>query len=389
MRLLLLLIGSWTALSAAECTVRVLEPGASVDGAMAAGDCTAQDILPTASTVSVTALRPLLTQAYSLTVGEGGGVLTLSVASSSFPPAVALVNARNEILALQGGTVAAAAAVQLSVSAGVYQVLAVSQTTATGNYTLKNTLEARRDCAPPDWKFGETLSGELTVSDCRILDLLTPSTAQRPVDVYKVTVAENTVAFFEMAANAFRPVLAVMAVKTGKLVNDGAQSNNGLGAEIYIGLPAGEYYLLVSASTVSGGAYALRSASEPARTCVEEALELPGSVRSALANSDCRLVDYIPFSGNFSFIRAYKIEVPRKGVVTLEQNSTQVDSYLNLLRPDKSVIAEDDEGGGNGNARIAVTLNPGTYTVLANSYDEGEIGAFELKSSFAIHASVR
>jgi hypothetical protein len=211
-----------------------------------------------------------------------------------------------------------------------------------------------------------------------------PGVSQRRADVFKFSVSDYSVAGFQLGSNSYLPILMLVDAKTGVVLNDGTNTNdNSLVAQLFVSLPQGDYQLLATSSTVSGGAYAMRSGFEPGRTCTEETLALPGSVRSALTNTDCRLLDYIPFNGNFSFIRPFKIEVPNRALVTIDQASTQFDSYLSLLRNNKSFIAEDDDSGGNGNSRIAVLLNPGTYTILANSYEEGATGAFDLRTAIA------
>lgn len=372
-------------LHAADCPVLPLEPNVSVDGALSTSDCKAQDILPAASLAAVPDLGSLTTQVYSLTVPEPDGVLTVAVTSTAFPPFVAIVNDKKEILGLQVGSTTTAASLLTSLKAGKYTVLAGSRNDNAGNYTIQPTLEARRDCNGVDYKLGDPANGELTAPDCRILDIVVPSLTQRRADVYKLTLGGYTVVGAQMGSNAFFPILMVVDAKTGAIVNDGSNTNanNSLVAELYIGLPAGEYLLLASSSTVSGGTYAMRTVSEPGRTCTEDSIQLPGAVRGALTNSDCRLIDYIPFNGNFSFIRPYKLEVPRRALITIDQTSTQFDSYLNLLRENKAFIAEDDDGGGNGNSRIVLLLNPGNYLILANSYNEGDTGAFDLRTAIA------
>ena len=58
---------------------------------------------------------------------------------------------------------------------------------------------------------------------------------------------------------------------------------------------------------------------------------------------------------------------------------TSIDSYLVLFDANGRKIAEDDDGGGGKNARIAITLpSTGKYTLYANSYEVGETGSFTL-----------
>lgn len=366
----------------AECISAGLELGAVVEGTLTAADCKAQEFLPDSSTADIPGIRPLTAQVYTVNV-EQAGVLRLRMASASFPPLVVLVNEKREVLQYVEGLTTAAAELLRSVTAGKYTVVALTRTAAVGAYSLQASLEERRACAPPDLTFDQVLNGSLTAEDCRGLDVVTQSSNERPVDVYRIAVEVHSVYAVAAASNAFFPVLAVVNAKTGVVVNDGQDSNNGTQAQIVLSLPEGEYLLVVTSGGAGAvGAYAMRAAKEVGRTCPVEALGA-GSVRGALTTSDCRLLDFVPFSSNFSFIRAYSLELAAKSVVTLDQISTQFDSYLNLLREDKSFLAEDDDSGGAGNSRIAVMLRPGKYTVLANAYEEGAIGAFELRAAVA------
>lgn len=83
-----------------------------------------------------------------------------------------------------------------------------------------------------------------------------------------------------------------------------------------------------------------------------------------------------------SYFDAYSFEGVEGQQVEILMSSNQFDSYLILLAPDGSDLVQDDDGGGNTNARIAITLpTAGTYTVFANSYSAGEVGTYNLQIS--------
>ncbi len=65
--------------------------------------------------------------------------------------------------------------------------------------------------------------------------------------------------------------------------------------------------------------------------------------------------------------------------IVIEMKSQELDSYLILLNPDGSELAQDDDSGGGKNAKILVTLpTTGEYLLLANSYEAGESGNYRL-----------
>jgi S1-C subfamily serine protease len=85
-----------------------------------------------------------------------------------------------------------------------------------------------------------------------------------------------------------------------------------------------------------------------------------------------------------SFFDLYSFEGKAGMQITIEMKSQEIDPYLILLGPNQRGIAQDDDGAGSKNARITVRLPAdGTYTLVANSYEARESGAYtlELKAS--------
>ncbi|HAO13932.1 MAG TPA: serine protease [Planktothrix sp. UBA8407] len=80
-----------------------------------------------------------------------------------------------------------------------------------------------------------------------------------------------------------------------------------------------------------------------------------------------------------SFYHVYAFEGKAGQEVVIEMNSKEVDSYLILLTEAGEELAQDDDGGGEKNAKIVATLpTDGTYILLVNSYEAGEAGAYRL-----------
>lgn len=81
-----------------------------------------------------------------------------------------------------------------------------------------------------------------------------------------------------------------------------------------------------------------------------------------------------------SYFDLYTFEGKAGQEVTIEMKSEDIDPYLILLGSNQREIAQDDDGGGNKNARIVVTLPvDGTYYIIANSYDAREEGNYTLE----------
>lgn len=73
--------------------------------------------------------------------------------------------------------------------------------------------------------------------------------------------------------------------------------------------------------------------------------------------------------------RTYSLQIVEAGLYQIDQRSSEFDSVLNLTG--NGISRNDDDGGGNLDARISAYLQPGTYQVSAESYNGGT-GLFSL-----------
>ena len=63
----------------------------------------------------------------------------------------------------------------------------------------------------------------------------------------------------------------------------------------------------------------------------------------------------------------YRFHVPTAGRVRIDLTSAEADPYLYLLAEDGSRITDNDDGGGNIDARVERDLQPGTYMIEATT----------------------
>ena len=83
-----------------------------------------------------------------------------------------------------------------------------------------------------------------------------------------------------------------------------------------------------------------------------------------------------------SYFDAYTFEGQAGQQVEIAMSSNELNAYLILLEPDGNNLAQDDNSGGNNNARLqAVLPRTGTYTVLANTRLSGETGRYQIEVS--------
>ena len=115
-----------------------------------------------------------------------------------------------------------------------------------------------------------------------------------------------------------------------------------------------------------------------AATCDINVLTLNVQVSGSLDANDCRVNDLLNNSDT-SFVDQYQFTLSEEVLVTIDMNSTALDSFLRLTTEDLTVLAEDDDSGSDFNASISQTLTAATYRVLANSATSSEeTGAYTI-----------
>ena len=114
-------------------------------------------------------------------------------------------------------------------------------------------------------------------------------------------------------------------------------------------------------------------------SCPTAPVALGTSTNGALSASSC----ISPLRGNTRAARFSFAGVAGQQIA-VQLSSTAFDTYLYLVRPDGTVLAEGDDGGGGTNSRIPagtalITLpTTGTYLIEATAFDAAATGAFTL-----------
>lgn len=94
-----------------------------------------------------------------------------------------------------------------------------------------------------------------------------------------------------------------------------------------------------------------------------------GVVNGGLGESDCRVNQLTVGGGDTSFIDVYQLKVESLHNIELEMTSPTLDSVLLLADDDFNFIGFDSKTSGECDSRLEQVLDPGTYYVLANTYD--------------------
>lgn len=83
-----------------------------------------------------------------------------------------------------------------------------------------------------------------------------------------------------------------------------------------------------------------------------------------------------------SYFNSYTFAGEAGERIVIEMTSSEFNPYLILMDGDRNDVAQDNDSAGGTGARIVVTLpQSSTYTILANSHEAGETGAYTLSLS--------
>ncbi|NJO40101.1 MAG: hypothetical protein HC769_05720 [Cyanobacteria bacterium CRU_2_1] len=136
--------------------------------------------------------------------------------------------------------------------------------------------------------------------------------------------------------------------------------------ELFLRLPStGEYGIVVYTDPGEVGRFGLSVERDRTRYLIDSLGELTDdSLKLESDNSPYEVIEF---------------EAEQGQTVHLNAISPDFDTYLFLLDPNGNVIAEDNDSGGNLNARIALELaESGTYRAIVNSYRVDGRGRYRL-----------
>ena len=96
---------------------------------------------------------------------------------------------------------------------------------------------------------------------------------------------------------------------------------------------------------------------------------------STIAGTDAK---YVGRTG--SFAKVFEVNLTKDRTYTIDMESTQFDAYLFLENSERQVLAQDDDSGGNLNARILFQAPAdGVYRIITTTFAQGASGTFTLR----------
>jgi hypothetical protein len=254
---------------------------------------------------------------------------------------------------------------------------------AGGAYALQVLIEDPVACDTRDLNFGDTVPGQLAATDCRLLDIEVPDDTENRLDLYRLRIAEPGVLAAEITSNQLSTALLLFD-KDRKFIDLSATPVPGRNqtVRLEISVQPGEYLLGATHTVLQVGNYTLRATLDPLRPCPADSLPPDGSASGSLRSTDCRFLDALPLSRVTVNAKPFKIALAQPGQLRIDMTSTDVDAFLVLLDAGNKVLAQDNDSGGNRDARIHSRLAAGTYTVLATTA-AAQAGSFALRLGFA------
>jgi hypothetical protein len=357
------------------CTEQDALLDSPLDGELRLEGCRYRDVVaPTTDTSGVVL--------YRLAV-PSRAVLTVKMTGKGFSPYLDLLDSRYDILASADAGGDPETELVMSLAPGSYVLLASSSASgATGSFTLSMTLAEPRSCPAAELGPGQSVKSQLSYSeDCRYLDIQTPSWDTTPVKLYRVVTDKRGVLALSLSSTQFTPYLAI-ADQNGVEINSTASDEEpGPTAQIITSLPPGTYFVLANTWDLDGEFTLLSDYSEP-RACTIDDIQPGQPAQGALAAGGCRILDLLSPNGIPAPAAGYRLTLQAPGVLTAEQTSTQLDTWLLLYDASARILAADDDGGGGTNSRLKTLLAPGAYLLAASTAD-GSLGAFTLSAQLA------
>ena len=216
---------------------------------------------------------------------------------------------------------------------------------------------------------GQTLSGTLVTSDCKLGD---NTVAQR----YEFTLAVPTKIEITMSSSAVDSYL-YLTDPALNVIDEDDDGGTGIDARILRTVPAGRYFVIVNTYDPNTfGAYQLTVRPAPAACVTGRSTAVPSTTDASLSTSSCLQRDE-------SFEDRYDIILGARTTMTVNMTSTALDPLLIVVDEAERVIMQDDDGGAGLNASLEVLLEPGRYTILARG-QPGQSGAYRLAVAPAI-----
>jgi hypothetical protein len=286
--------------------------------------------------------------------------------------------------------------ITITLEAGSYTAEAATYNArVTGEFTLTITPSTEAETPPTDSCVIDLGALTQSVSQDGTWDSACDSTnrSSRYAQFYSFTLAQETAVQIDLTSST-DPYMFLLqgAGRDGSVEaeNDDVVSGTDTNSRISLTLAAGAY--TVEATTYSVGATGSfnlaitgPSGGTPSQTTNASCETTLGTITASTTRSGSWSSACASSNRSGRYAHFYTFTLSQQGTVQIDLTSTK-DPYLFLLNgagTDGTVEAENDDVVPNvdTNSRISATLNAGTYTAEATTYDAGITGNFALTIS--------
>jgi hypothetical protein len=347
----------FTAGDPVRCAAAALNAGDSAAGTLSAASCR-----------TATGLADL----YSVTL-PAAGTLDLTLASGAFSAALAIRDAKeNLIVANQDFEGTGMTSLEANLPAGTYTIAAGASEGA-GVYNVTSQWAAH-DLAACTYVQPMSSDGgyihRLGAGSC-------DGANGQPLDLYQFTLAADGMVAAFMTSSEVNGFLTLTDA-AGNYLRSDQNSYDGMRDPMIVQyLPAGTYQLGArAASNRVAGLYQVdvrnTTGPRPPLCTARSTVALGATVSGTIGYAGCQ------YSGR-TFADIYRIQLTGSTTVDVRLTSGDFDAYLYLLDAKGNLVDQDDDSGGNTDARITRLLGAGSYYVVATpvgDYTKG--GAYQL-----------
>uniref|UniRef100_Q01V58 Peptidase domain protein n=1 Tax=Solibacter usitatus (strain Ellin6076) TaxID=234267 RepID=Q01V58_SOLUE len=293
----------------------------------------------------------------------GWGTVDFDMSTASFNTSLVIRDAKDNLIVRNDEVDGVSDShITADLPAGTYTIVAAASS-GSGNYRLAVKFTPH-DALPCTYVQALDLNGgfiqRLGRGSCR-------ASNGQPVDYYSFTLAADSLVLAVMTSSEVDGFLTLTDAAGNVLRTD----DNSYGSNdplIVQYLPAGSYQLAArDSSSTAGGLYEIDlRTTEGARPpfCMPKATMAQGATATGeIRYTGCQY-------GDNTFADLYQLTLTADGQVDIRLDSSDFDAYLILLDAKGAEMDEDDDSGGNTNARLTRALAAGTYTIVVKPFGD-------------------
>ncbi len=288
--------------------------------------------------------------------------LRFDLTSNDFVATLLVRDQQGNIINGAGGDPSGDARLDAELGAGEWTI-SVTTDFGAGLGAYKLTVDVAPPCTPgTDFVLGETVTGEISSSDCLVDFGLV-------ADSFGINLADETAISILLKSSDMEPFV-ILRDANGIDIAIGFDEMRDGSARIRESLNPGSYALFATTfSFPAQGSYQL-TVSEI--VCGDpEPIDFGETVNGTLDDNDC-------LRPGGAFQESWELVLANDTTARIDLESSAFDAFLVLKDSDGTILATNDDGGVGVNSRIDFALTAGTYEIVASSFAAGRTGAYQL-----------